>query len=283
MASPSERRTPNGWPEPTPEQVQVMLLGTYHMDNPGLDEVNVDADDVLASHRQAELRELVTRIAEWTPDLITVERPYDRNDVLNDRYREYWSGERAYDREETFPALHPGRDEPATECRSEVVLVAFRLADRLNHERVAAIDEHPPEPETDPFEDRGIDSGRKTDVELTGSEDRQRESDERLSSSTIPEYFGWINRTEENRYNHDTMFDKGVRATGEGFGSPTVLTYWYDRNIRMIHHLWRVMSPDDGKLLLLVGSGHVRVLRHLLTEAPMFCPVSPLPYLPTSE
>ncbi|WP_223302137.1 hypothetical protein [Haladaptatus sp. R4] len=107
MASPSERRTPNGWPEPTPEQVQVMLLGTYHMDNPGLDEVNVDADDVLASHRQAELRELVTRIAEWTPDLITVERPYDRNDVLNDRYREYWSGERAYDHEETFPALHP--------------------------------------------------------------------------------------------------------------------------------------------------------------------------------
>ncbi|WP_255359168.1 DUF5694 domain-containing protein [Haladaptatus sp. R4] len=161
--------------------------------------------------------------------------------------------------------------------------MAFRLAARLDHERVAAIDEHPPEPEADPFEDRGIDSGRKTDVELTGSEDRQRESDERLSSSTIPEYFGWINRKEENRYNHDTMFDKGVRATGEGFGSPTVLAYWYDRNIRMIHHLWRVMSPDDDKLLLLVGSGHVRVLRHLLTEAPMFCPVSPLSYLPTSQ
>ena len=32
-------------------------------------------------------------------------------------------------------------------------------------------------------------------------------------------------------------------------------------------------------MLFLVGSGHIHVLRHLLEEAPMFCPVSPLPYL----
>ena len=52
---------PAGWPQCESEQVQVMLLGTYHMDNPGLDEVNIDADDVLAADRQAQFRELVDR------------------------------------------------------------------------------------------------------------------------------------------------------------------------------------------------------------------------------
>lgn len=77
------------------------------------------------------------------------------------------------------------------------------------------------------------------------------------------------------------MFGRNVRAAGEGIsGTPTFLAYWYDRNIRMVHHLWRAIEQGDERLLLVVGTGHIRVLRHLLGETPMFCPVSPLPYLP---
>jgi Family of unknown function (DUF5694) len=283
MANKNDARTPNGWPEPMSEHVQVMLLGTYHMDNPGLDEVNVDADDVLADRRQAELRDLVTRVSEWNPDRVAVERPYERNEEINDLYREYRSGGRTYDREETFPAPHSERDELTTECRSEIVQVGFRLADNLGHDRVAAVDEYPTEPDTDPFEDRDVDSTRKTEIELVDNETIRCESDERLSSSTVPEYFAWINDTEEHRYNHDSMFDTGIRAADESFGSPLALAYWYDRNLRMVHHLWRIMDAADDRILFLVGAGHVRALRHLLTEAPMFCPVSPLPYLPARE
>ena len=278
----TDTSVPDGWPEPEPGTVRVMLLGTYHMDNPGLDEVNVDADDVLSDRRQAELRDLADRLVEWDPDRIALERPYDRADEVNEIYRAYRSGEREYDREETFPAQHPDRNDPATECRNEVVQVGFRLADRLDHDYVAAIDEHPDESryEDDPFEDREIDSARKTDVPLTEPQEMQREADDRLASSTIPEYFAWMNGGDQWRWNHDLMFDQGIRATDDTFGSPIALGYWYDRNLRMVHHLWRTMDPDDERILLVVGSGHVRVLRHLLTEAPMFDPASPLPYLP---
>ena len=34
---------------------KIMILGTYHMDNPRLDTVNLDADDVLSTRRQAEI------------------------------------------------------------------------------------------------------------------------------------------------------------------------------------------------------------------------------------
>ena len=270
---------PNGWPDCDPKQIEVMLLGTYHMANPGNDEVNVEADDVLGENRQVELYDLIDRLAEWSPELIAVEWPHDWQDGVTEVYEEYRSGERAYDREEPIDAEQLFDADVDLDCRNEVVQVGFRLADRLDHDRVAPVDERPEEPETDPYEERDIDSTRKTSVEPPDPETMQREADERLASSTILEYHEWVNGEEKLRENHDLMFDKGIRATDEQFGSPVALAYWYDRNVRMVHNLWRAIEPDDERALFLVGSGHVRVLRHLLTEAPMFCPVSPLPYL----
>ena len=34
----------------------ILILGTYHMANPGLDAYNVEADDVLSARRQEEIR-----------------------------------------------------------------------------------------------------------------------------------------------------------------------------------------------------------------------------------
>ena len=279
----SSDNTPEAWPTCDSEQIQVMLLGTYHMDNPELDEVNVDADDVLAPDRQTELRDLAERLEAWHPDRIAVERPYDEFEAVNDLYEKYRSGEYAYDRAETFPAPHPMRNGDDSECRSEVVQIGFRLADRLGHDHVAPIDEHPEEPDDDPFEEREIDSARKTSVSLPVPEAMREEADEHLASLTLIEHLAGMNAEDALRPNHDLMFDRGIRATDEQFGSPAALAFWYDRNIRMVHHLWRAVELGDERLLLVVGSGHVRALRHLLTEAPMFCPVSPLPYLSTSD
>ncbi|MFC6726088.1 DUF5694 domain-containing protein, partial [Halobium palmae] len=143
-------------------------------------------------------------------------------------------------------------------------------------------DEHPDESryEPDPFADRDVDSTRKTSVSLAHPEEMSREVDERLAASTVVEYHRWLNGGALGRANHDLMFDRGIRTDdAEQFGSPTALAYWYDRNLRMVHHVWRTMDDDDERVLFVVGNGHVRALRHLFAEAPMFHPVSPLPYL----
>lgn len=277
---PAVTATSEGWPVCDSGQVQVMLLGTHHMANPGNDEVNVEADDVLAPNRQAELRNLTDRLTEWEPDLVAVERPYDDADEVNARYAEYRSGERAYDREAEFDSPHDRRDGSHTECRSEIVQVGFRLADSLGHDRVEPIDGYPEKPDADPFADRDVDSTRKTEVPVPDLEEMQCESDRKLASSTIPEYLAWVNEKQQLEKNHRLMFDRALRSADERFGSPAALSYWYDRNIRMVHHLWRGMKATDDRLLFVVGSGHVRALRHLFEEAPMLCPVSPLSYLP---
>lgn len=40
------------------DRIAVLLLGSYHMSNPGMDQFNLEADDVLAPKRQAELQDL---------------------------------------------------------------------------------------------------------------------------------------------------------------------------------------------------------------------------------
>jgi hypothetical protein len=54
-------------------QAEVLVLGTYHMDNPGHDLHNTKADDVLAPKRQAEIEELTAVLARFRPTKIAVE------------------------------------------------------------------------------------------------------------------------------------------------------------------------------------------------------------------
>ena len=272
----------DGWPAPDPGQIRVMLLGTYHMDDPDLDATSFDADDVLTERRQAELRDLAARLADWSPQLVALERPYENRAAVNDLYEQYRSGERRYDREETVESPDPNREDATVECRSEVVQVGYRLADRLDHDRVAAVDHTqnldgrawvPPEAR-DPV------PPKKGDYGLPDFQAVADEGAESLRESTIPEYLAEENREPALRLNHDGMFEWFIRGEGESFDGPAMLTDWYERNIRTVHNCWRAAAPDTERVLLLVGSGHVRVLRHLFDEAPMFSPVSPLPYLP---
>ena len=58
---------------PPPAPVQVMVLGTYHFDNPGRDKVNVRVDDVTSPRRQRELAKLADAVAEFKPTRVMVE------------------------------------------------------------------------------------------------------------------------------------------------------------------------------------------------------------------
>ena len=273
---------PGIWPSEDDEQIQVMLLGTYHMDNPGLDVADIEVDDVLTSVRQNQLSTLVGHLARWEPDLVAVERPYERTDRMNQLYREYRNGDREYDREEEFDPPHPKREDPTAECRSEVVQIGFRLADRLNHDRIAPVDWPTTlaNDDLEALEDRGFEPPGKLDATGVDPQTFQAEVNKRIAQDTVMEALRWHNREVQlrrfNRANMDAFLWMG---TAENYGGPRALATWYERNLRMIHNLWRSLNSAEKRVLLLVGASHVSPLRHLLTDVSGLQPVSPLPYL----
>jgi len=256
---------PTGFPARCePSEVQVMLLGTYHFANPGLDEVKQRIDDVLAPTRQREIAVLVERLAAWHPEQVAVEWSASDSASLAARYARYRSG-----------SLAPSRN--------EIDQIGFRLAARLGLPSVEPIDT---------AMRLGNDSvrallARRADLKALAdraSARAQQESDSGAASFAAKNIVAQLHELNGDAALHAGnsrgMFS-AMLPLGEGtnYGGPQMLARWYERNIVMVHLLYRSLRPSTRRVLVIVGAGHVPPLRNLLDEAPQFCPVSPLPLL----
>ena len=96
------------------EPVKVMILGTFHMSNPGRDMHNAKIEDVLAPKHQADLARAAQGLARFRPTRVMVEWDPGPTD---ERYAKYLAG-----------TLDPSRN--------EVVQVGFRLARQAGLQRV---------------------------------------------------------------------------------------------------------------------------------------------------
>jgi hypothetical protein len=257
---------PTGFPATcAPGEVQVMLLGAYHFANPGRDVIKQDFDDVLKPQRQAELEELVVRLASWKPDRIGVEWPWSFMDSTRARYARYRAG-----------TLAP--------TRNEVVQIGFRLAARLGHPAVYPIDDDSFLDVNDSLkavDQRRPEFKRTRDSVVAILQSEARKTNEWMRGTTIVQHLARLNTDEALHGNNSLGMFGGYLAAGEGsnYGGPQFLAKWYERNFDMAHNLTRILAPEVRRILVVVGSGHVPPLRNILDEAPRFCPVSPLPLL----
>jgi hypothetical protein len=257
---------PTGFPAVCrPGEVQVMLVGTYHFANPGHDVVRQDIDDVLSPQRQAELEDVVTRLAAWKPDRIAVEWPFSRTDTTRARYARYLAH-----------TLAPSRN--------EVVQLGFRLAARLRHDAVYPIDDDSYLDLNDSLKalDRRRPEFKQTRDSLDAVLQKEAEATNAwMRTTTIRDHLLRLNSDEALHGSNSRGMFGGYLAAGEGqnYGGPQFLAQWYARNFNMAHNLTRMLGPGVQRILVIVGSGHVPPLRNLLDEAPQFCPVSPLSLL----
>jgi hypothetical protein len=241
----------------------IMVLGTYHMSNPGLDAVNVEADDVLLPRRQKEIQDLVNRLASFRPTKIAVEAPY-RSTAVPDRYRQYVAGTYALARDETEQ-------------------IGFRLAKQLGLPGVTPIDF--------PMFMSGQVS---TELDLTPAPDtakrtapaaptRPRElsaSEKLLRQSTVSEYLSILNSDSSMKVDHAGYLQSiKERSAPAIYARTDLLTNWYKRNLRMFTNLNREVAHGQDRVLVLVGSGHLSILRQLASAAAYYCLIEPSSYL----
>ena len=95
---------------------QVMVLGTYHMANPGHDMYNLHADDVRSPKRQQELAHLADVLAKFQPTKIAVEADADSKKVPA-AFQDYLAGKHEL-------------------SQNEIEQIGFRLAKRLGHKEL---------------------------------------------------------------------------------------------------------------------------------------------------
>jgi hypothetical protein len=242
------------------EPAPVLILGTYHFANPGLDIVQVDVADVLSDSRQAEIRELIEKLATFGPTKIAVEQTPESAPQLDSLFQAYRSGTHEL-------------------SRNEVQQLGFRLAARLDHARIYPIDHHGEFPfgavmeyaqEHDPS---FVDFVHAELARITA------ESNRRQREHTIGQILRLSNDPKELAADHGSYLRFARVGAGDSYVGADLLSKWYDRNIRIHANLQRIVEPGD-RVIVIIGSGHAPILRELTTFDPAMRLVDTLDYLP---
>lgn len=250
---------PMTWAECRPEQAEVMVLGTFHFAQYD------DYVDVLEPARQEQLGRVLDGLEGFAPDRIAVEYPRARSARLDSAYRRYLD-----------------RPADSVASRNEIQQVGFRLARRLERDRVHAVDVRMDlwHDSIEVFDERWPDARS----DLRGRWDvRYRSPDpDELAERPLAEILVAANR--DLPPSQGTLYGRFLPLVKEDvYAGALKLRPWYDRNLRIVQNLFRALEPGDGRLLLVIGSSHVRVLKQILELTPQLCPVDPVPYLRTSS
>ena len=244
------------------DRTPVLIVGSYHMSNPGADRFNLESDDVLSARRQQEIKDVVVRLAAFEPTVVALESPWGDTTNAAD-YRAWLAGE------------HELR-------RKEEEQIGFRLAQHAGLETVHPVDARMGLPdsllaatmEVDPSLGRhlaGIEPYGEAAMALMA---------EMLSEFTIGEFLWEMNSPEGLAANHTTYFRFFLPIVAEdSYGGADYIAVWYRRNLRIAANIGRIAEPGD-RVFLIIGQGHAPILRQVLTDWPRFCLEDPLNYLP---
>lgn len=259
------------------QSAKILILGVYHMDNPGQDAVNLQADDVLSAKRQRELAELVEKLARFQPTKIAIEAPY-RNMTWPNRYKQFLAGEYKLG-------------------RNEVEQIGFQLSKRLNLSTLYPVDYPmwmngwtPSEMElSKPNQKWANDQTAppKTEGKPSAPEAQKKveppalsEEDKILRQSTITEYLRRLNSETALLRNHAGYMRMLLPTESIGIYARTdEVTNWYKRNLRIFTNLNRITDFGNDRILLIIGAGHLKILRDFAIDAPQYCLVEAETYL----
>jgi len=272
---------------------QIMLLGTFHFQDRGLDAYKPQLDlDILSPQRQQEVTDVVERLARFQPTKIAIERRPDRQAEIDQEYRAYLGA--------AFPL--PG---------DEVYQLGFQLAKRLGHASIYCVDAwgryyKPPldleayaanrttrelqqllaeQFDFDPFRDLMTYAQEHGQEALVAQwqialQKAGESGDQTKMQQTLRETLLLGNREEHIWQSHDPYL-VGPFKIGVGNEYPGVdyVTAWYSRNLRIFANLQRLREVADERILLIIGAGHLPILRHCVLASPEYALVEVQDYL----
>jgi len=228
---------------------EILVLGTYHMANPGQDIHNMHADDVLAPKRQQEIAQLVEVLKRFHPTKIAIEAGVGSQRVARE-YSDYVAGK-------------------YTLGHNEIDQIGYRLAKELGHKAVYAIDvdgDFPWQRVVNYAKANGISA--RFDSINAGVGTMVKEQGDFLASHSVLETLQFMNA--DSRVARDMGVYFALVRFGEPFeyaGSDLVAA-WYERNIRIYRNIVALIDSPNEKILVLYGSGHLGWLRQDVADDP---------------
>ncbi len=232
-----------------------LLVGCGHWGNPGLDIRQVKFDDMLAPRRQEEIADCVERLARFEPTKVALEIEANQVPAFNDDYRRWRNG--------TFDLTANERHQ-----------LGFRIAGAMGHDHVHGFDWHD-HSRTIGWEraiDHAMDHGQRhllgsiADVLEDTTSIAARDAEEVAAASVLTQLLE-TNSADGLVGSHRVYLDMARIGDVDTHIGADVVIRWYERNMKMFVNLTRLVESPGERVLVVVGGGHLPLLRHFLEGA----------------
>src|SRR5690554_1035875 len=229
----------------------LLVLGSAHFANPGLDNINIEVDDVLSDDQQREIQMLVDKLLEFEPTHIAVEVSYSNQESLNSYYQGYIN-------------------DTVELNRSEASQIGLRLARMLGHEQVYAIDWQgsPPGGFTDDYNwhEYGLANGHDDRIAAI-NDPAMIERYARQGERSITHWIRDMNSEEGLLAFHRPYFDIALIGTDENSPGASWVGHWYTRNLMIFNNIVRLAQDTNDRVLVIYGASHAYPLRQFAIES----------------
>jgi uncharacterized protein DUF5694 len=234
---------------PAPGRAEVLVLGVYHMANPGRDLVNMQADDVLAPRRQAEIAALMAVLKKFGPTKVAIEGTVG-SDTHPKRYAEYLAGTHDL-------------------SRNEIEQIGYRLAREMGHKTV-----YPVDVDGDfPFQhvvNFAKASGRSKEMDAIMDDvgAMVKAQGAYLAAHSVLETLLYMNA--DAKVAEDTGYYYRWAHLGEpwDWAGPDLLADWFRRNARIYGNVVGLVESPGERVLVIFGAGHLGWLRQSVASDP---------------
>jgi hypothetical protein len=227
---------------------EVLVLGTYHMANPGHDIFNAKADDVLAPKRQAEIAELIEVLKKFQPTKVAIES--DSYGPRVGQYADYLAGKR-------------------TLTSNEIEQLGFRLAKEMGHKTIYPVDVDGdfPWPRVVNYA-KGSGRSQERDAIMSEIGAMVKAQDQYLASHTILETLLNMNADAQVAADMGFYFREAHLGEPGDWAGADLVSEWFHRNIRIYSNLTRLVDSPNERILVIYGAGHLGWLRHNVASDP---------------
>ena len=230
---------------------EVLVLGVYHMNNPGRDLFNTQADDVLAPKRQAEIAQVIAALAKFRPTKIAVERGVGDTRIGKD-YGEYLAGKHEL-------------------TRNEIEQLGFRLAKELGHKTVYPVDSDGEFPYQH-LVNYAKASGRSGELDALMNEigTTVKAQSAYLASHTVLETLLYMNADAKVADDVGFYFRQAQLGEAWDWAGADLVSDWFRRNMRIYSNIAQLATAPGERVLVIYGAGHLGWLQYAFGSNPNF-------------
>jgi len=232
---------------------QVLLIGTFHYANPGLDVAKLNSFSIMSEKSQKELEIMSDKIKKFGPDKIFVEWEFSKQTDLDKFYNK-------------------STDSLFKNNKSEITQLALRTAKKLNHKKLYGMNLY-----TSFRYDSlmmAMEKANQKDLiqrNKVVTENFEKQHNEIIRKSSLQEMMLYYNTKQSENENIQWYLEVANRGGNpDDFTGASLVANWYKRNLYMYSLIQKLTESTDNKIMILVGAGHAALIREFISHDPAF-------------